>query len=615
MLEELEHDDGTLWKQRFRTPAILWTQVARTAPARGLVVSNRTGVYQLHAWDVPTGRPTALTDRAEGVLYGVLSPDGRHVYYLDDQQGNEIGHYVRVPYAGGEPEDVTPDLPLYSSSGFAISPSGNLFGFTFATPDGFHLCCSDVGPGGSLSNLRMLHQSKRLFWGPVISNDGEIAVLASTEHTGTRNCSLLALDTASGAPIGELCDGPEHDLAAVAFSPVGGDLRLLVTANRTGVERPVVWDPCTDERSVLALDELEGDVVPLDWSPDGGHLLLCQIHRAVQRLYLYDLARGALTRLPHPGGSFGALAGMAGLVRQAYLNPQGEVLAHWQDATHPPQLIALNGESGGQVRTVLAAGRVPPSRPWRSITFPSSDGRIVQGWLGLPDGEGPFPAILYAHGGPGAVATECFSPESQAWLDHGFAYLTVNYRSSTTFGREFQEQIWGNPGHCEVEDMAAAHSWLVQEGIARQDQVLLTGSSYGGYVTLLALGKRPELWAGGIASIAITDWSIQYEDATEDGRKRMEALFDGTPKEKPQVYAASSPLTYVEKIQAPVLIIQGRNDTRAPARQIEVYEQRMKSLGKSIHVHWFDAGHLGRLARIDQSIEHQELMLRFACVS
>lgn len=91
------------------------------------------------------------------------------------------------------------------------------------------------------------------------------------------------------------------------------------------------------------------------------------------------------------------------------------------------------------------------------------------------------------------MATECLSLESQAWLDHGFAYLTVNYRSSTTFGREFQEQIWGNPGHWEVEDMLAAHGWLVREGIARQDQVLLTGSSYGGYVTLLALGKRPNL--------------------------------------------------------------------------------------------------------------------------
>jgi len=65
------------------------------------------------------------------------------------------------------------------------------------------------------------------------------------------------------------------------------------------------------------------------------------------------------------------------------------------------------------------------------------------------------------------VATECFSPESQTWLDDGFAYLTVNYRRSTTFGRAFQEQIWGNPGHWEVENMAAAHGWLVREGIAR----------------------------------------------------------------------------------------------------------------------------------------------------
>ena len=67
-----------------------------------------------------------------------------------------------------------------------------------------------------------------------------------------------------------------------------------------------------------------------------------------------------------------------------------------------------------------------------------------------------------------------------------------------------------------------------------------------------------------------------------------------------------------KKVKAPVLIIQGRNDTRTPARPIELFEEKMKSLDKSIEVHWFDAGHLGSFAQVEQSIEHQELMLHFA---
>lgn len=607
MTKELCVDDTAPWKQRFRASAILWTQLAKAAPTRGLAASNRSGVYQLYAWDVPTGELTQLTDRPEGMLFGVLSPDGRYVYYLDDRLGNEIGHYVRVPFEGGEPQDVTPDMPPYASFGLTVSLAGNLIGFTLANPGGFHLYCIDLGPESTIGTPQLIYQSKSLAFGPFLSHNGEIAVMASTERTGMQHYSLIAFDTASGEQIGELWDGPENSLEAIAFSPVIGDLRLLATTNRTGVKKPLIWNPHTGERADLALNGLEGEIIPLDWSSDGERILLCQFDCAVQQLYTYDLMSDRLTLLDHPSGTFGFL-GAAG----TYWGPEGEIFAHWQDSTHPPQLVALDDETGVQMRTVLAAGEVPLSNPWKSITFTSSDGQEIQGWLGLPDGEGPFPTVLHTHGGPEAVMTEAFSPDSQAWLDHGFAFLTINYRGSTTFGKEFQEQIWGNPGYWEVKDMVAARNWLVEQGIAEHDQILLTGWSYGGYLTLQALGKRPDLWGGGMAGIAIADWAIMYEDSADTLKGYQVAFFGGTPEEKPKEYAASSPITYAKNVAAPVLIIQGHNDTRTTPRQVEMYEEKMKSLGKSIKVHWFDAGHMGSFAQVEQSIEHQELVLRFA---
>ena len=135
--------------------------------------------------------------------------------------------------------------------------------------------------------------------------------------------------------------------------------------------------------------------------------------------------------------------------------------------------------------------------------------------------------------------------------------------------------------------MVAARNWLVREGIAKSDAILLTGWSYGGYLTLQALGKRPDLWAGGMAGITIADWSIQYQDTADTLRGYQTALFKGTPEERPEQYAASSPISYVEQVRAPVLIIQGRNDTRTPARPIELYEARMRALDKPIEVMWF----------------------------
>jgi dipeptidyl aminopeptidase/acylaminoacyl peptidase len=161
-----------------------------------------------------------------------------------------------------------------------------------------------------------------------------------------------------------------------------------------------------------------------------------------------------------------------------------------------------------------------------------------------------------------------------------------------------------------MEDLAAAGHWLIKEGIAQPDAILLTGWSYGGYNTLMGLSKWPDLWAGGMAGIAISDWAMMYEDSADTLKGYMVALFGGTPQEKPEQYRISSPITYAENIKAPVLIIQGRNDTRAPARPIEVFEQTLKALGKSIEVHWFDAGHLG--VGIEQDIQDLEIMLGFA---
>jgi dipeptidyl aminopeptidase/acylaminoacyl peptidase len=160
--------------------------------------------------------------------------------------------------------------------------------------------------------------------------------------------------------------------------------------------------------------------------------------------------------------------------------------------------------------------------------------------------------------------------------------------------------------------MVAARHYLVHEGIARADQFLLTGWSYGGYLTLQALGTYPELWVGGLAGTAIAGWTLFYEDAVETVRSYIAGEIGGTPQDNPEQYARSSPSSYVEQVQAPLLILQGRNDTRCPPRQLEAYEARLRALGKPVEVHWFEAGHIGAFADNELAIQHMEQMLQFA---
>jgi dipeptidyl aminopeptidase/acylaminoacyl peptidase len=603
-MPKIDTAPDALWKKRFRAAGFFLSRLASANPARGLVVTNKSGAYQLYAWDVPSGEIRQLTTKKEGVIFGYISPDGNYVYYLEDQKGNEIGHVVRLPFEGGAPEDVTPELPPYSSMGaqMQISKTGNNAVLLIANQEGFFLHGLTVGEDGKPSVTNQIFHSKKLTQAPQISDDGEIAVITTAEKSEGLRSSLMAFHPNTAERIGELFDGAEQTVQAVAFCPVAGDSRLLAITDKSGVKRPVIWNPANGERRDFAFPELENEVTPLGWSPNGKMILLEQFVNARQQLYTYNLETDQLNKLNLPNGSF----------QLGYFASDDEIFVHWQSATNPLQIIALSATTGEKVRTVLATEASLDSKSWQSVTFKSADSTPIQGWLALPGDQAnaPFPTILHTHGGPTSVMTEIFSAECQAWLDSGFAFFTINYRGSTTFGKKFQDKIIGDLGHWETEDVVAARHWLVNEGIANPKQIFLSGHSYGGYLTLMGLGKYPECWAGGTAGIAVADWTIQYEDTSPSLRGYQLALFGGTPQEKPEVYTNSSPITYVDKVSAPVQIIQGSNDTRTPARPVENYVARLKELGKPHEIYWFDAGHMG--AGIEKAIEHQQLRMQFA---
>ncbi len=602
MPQPLDLSDKAPWKQRFRAPAIYWSRRASQNPSRGLVCTNKDGLTQLYAWQTDSNTLTQLTDQPAGVSSGAISADGEWVYYLHDRRGDEIGHYARLPFTGGTAEDLTPDLPEYASHFITESATGNAFGFTAADDHGFHIHLLDTRAGPSDNGSLFSHSKQSLSYGPILSHNAEIAVIASTEKTGVAEYALEAYDVNTGELIAELWDGAGSGIQVGSFSPLAGDTRLAASSNKGGYHRPLIWDPRSGKRQEIDSDQFNGDVTVWDWSPDAQRLLLHQVNRALHTLYVYELATEQVRRLdtppgvPSPGSGFLA---------------DGVLQVHFSDSTAPARLLELDGETGAFQRNVIDLGRsIPSGSAWRSVNYRSGDGTTIQAWLATPAGEGPFPTIVHTHGGPTAVQTNSWKPDAQAWLDHGFAFFSLNYRGSTTFGYDFQHAIDGNLGDLEVQDIAAGVTWLVDQGIAQPNAILKTGGSYGGYLTLQSLGKCPDLWAGGMAIVAIADWTLMYEDQAGTLRGYQRSIFGGTPTEKPEAHRKASPITYAENIKADILVLQGANDTRCPARQMRVYEQKLKELDKSIQVHWFDAGH-GSLD-IEETIQHQELVLRFA---
>jgi dipeptidyl aminopeptidase/acylaminoacyl peptidase len=586
--------DNAIWKQRYRRPQIEGLQVARRNRDQAIVLNDITGVTQAYALDLRSGQTRQLTDAPAGSIFAVLSPDGRHLFALDDVSGNEVGHWERHPLDGGTPVDLTPGLPPYSSWFIAASEKGENVVIAVSDDDGTSLWICKPDTAGA-EPVR-LHASRGLVLSIVFTADGDAIVCRSSGPTGSNAYALVAVDVTTGSELATLWDGPSSSMGTCVASPVTGDRRVASSSNVWGRERPLLWDLETGDRRDLDLP-IDGDVGVLDWSDDGRSLLLGVSDRAEQSLWRFDLESGLAEAIETGGGS--VLDGPA-------FGSEG-VFVLRERATEPAAVVAIGADGE---RVILTDPDGPHAYPWRSVSFPSSDGTSVQAWLVTPGDDGPFPTIVHVHGGPESVATERYAPSIASWVDHGYAVASLNYRGSTTFGRDYQQAIWGDLGHWETEDLQAMAAWLVDEGIAEARGIVLTGASYGGYLTLLGLGRLPKLWAGGIAYVAVADWVRMYEESAGTLRAYEEQVFGGPPDAKPDLYRRASPITYVGDLDAPLLVFQGSNDTRCPPGQFLAYEEAARAAGKSIEVEWFEAGHIG--PDTERTIAFQERSLAFA---
>ncbi len=615
MISPPQLDDNAPWRQRFRSNSLGYVYVAPMNPSRGIVFASLQGpTKQVSSWDTTSGDLRPLLPESETPSYGWLGPDGNYLYYLKDEKGSELGHIVRVPFSGGPAEDLTPELPPYTLRGFDISRDGSCLAFDAVYEGRYWFYCIALESDGATLAPQLIYSAKEETWACHLSGSGSLLAVKSTRRAPhSRRYTTLVFDTNAGNQVAELWEGIEHSVEPVQFSPVRGDDRLLASTTASGALLPLLWDPRSNERRDLPVPSSEGPVLPLDWSPDGTSLLVQTKTSEHEGLFIYDLNEDDLLPLQHSPGTFRGRSGPYHTGTAAsFFGPDGTVWAQWSDAAHPSQLQSLTATD--PPRLILPEHDCPPGHPWRSVSFPSSDGVSVQAWLGLPSPNetagGPVPTVLHVHGGPSGAVSNAFDATSQAWLDHGFAFLSVNYRGSTGFGRDFQEKINGDVGHWELEDMLAARLWLIEEGIADPDRILLEGGSYGGFLTVWALSQEPELWAGGVAPVAIVDWTMNYEDSSAAMQGWAHMIFDGAPSEKPDLYRDRSPLTHAPAIQAPLLIFQGRRDSRATPRQMEHFARKMEALKKDFTLVWLDGGHGFSSAAIAEHL--QETHLRFA---
>jgi dipeptidyl aminopeptidase/acylaminoacyl peptidase len=574
--------EEAVWRRRFRATSVSLPDWARDAPHRLLHVSNESGRSELHAWDRATGARRQVTDRPEGTVLGALDPAGELVWWFDDDRGDELGTWRSEPFAGGAPSRAAaPGVEPAYPAGLALGRGFALVGTSTDAGSRVWLSAADGDP-----DVLYAHREDARVAG--LSRDETLLAIGHSEHGDSRHPALRVVER-GGRRVADLWDGDGLGVGAGPWSPVPGDQRLVVHREGAGVTRPAVWAPLDGALTDVAL-ELPGEVQAAAWYPDAGALLLVHDHAGRRELHRYDLGSGRAVRLDAPAGTLSPVA----------VRPDGRLWYQHSNGATPPRLL----EDG---RPLLEPPGSPPAPgvPYRDVRAGQ-----VHGFVAEPPGPGPHPTLFWVHGGPTGHDRDAWSPFVQAWVDHGFAVVLVNYRGSSGYGREWRDALQASPGLCEIDDVRAVRDRLVADGVADPRRLVLGGASWGGYVALLGLGRQPDAWSLGLGVVPVADYVAAYEDEMESLKAFDRALFGGTPAERPEFYRERSPMTFVDQVRVPVLVMAGRNDPRCPIRQIENYLERLRALGRPHEYYEFEAGHSSQV--VDERLRQVEAQLAFA---
>jgi dipeptidyl aminopeptidase/acylaminoacyl peptidase len=552
----------------------------------------------LNVWVAPVDKPDAATpvtqDTVRGIRQYAWTYDGRHLVYQQDKGGNENFHVYAVDVVDKSERDLTPfegargtlagasrkirnevlvslnkrnpkypDLVRIDLATGAIKTVVENPGFAGFIPDEMYEVKLAVKPtsAGGEELLRRKQDGAWETWITISPEDARASGASGLNRAG----DALFLRDSRGRDTGalkriDLNTGQEKLLAEDPRADIGG----VISDNDTGeplaysinYERPV-WK-ALDPRIQPDLDFLDGQGLG-DWSIGG---------------------RTEDDKLWVVGGTTDVNPGTAYLYDRA-----AKKLTKLYDS-----------------RPELAGAPLAQMHP---VVLKARDGLALVSYLTLPKGsdsksagrpDAALPLVVFVHGGPWARDMFGYNPYHQWLANRGYAVLSVNYRSSTGFGKSFVnagDKQWGKAMQDDLNDAVA---WAVREKIADAKKVAIMGGSYGGYATLAGVTRDPDLWACGVDIVGPSNLETLLKSIPpywEAGRAQFyKAMGSLETEEGRATLKASSPLYRADRIKKPLLIGQGANDPRVAKAESDQMVAAMKA--KSIPVSYIlypDEGH------------------------
>jgi dipeptidyl aminopeptidase/acylaminoacyl peptidase len=526
--------------------------------------------------------PTSLSLASEisGCWSPALSPDGRHAAYISDRSGaprvwvqpvgSELAFLVDTgehPVAsvqwstgggwlacqlapGGAPRQ---ELWLVRPDGTALH---HVAGFGTDTADNVRWL-----PGRPL--LTVTENLSRAYLIDVEAGTRDLIaegpLVSLLDVSRDRRRALLRFGPRGGryVVVRDLSIGSDEYVTSGEQACFGPDGRTVYARSDAG-EYPALIRSSAGALEVLAASET-AEVESFALTPDGREVaVLWNVRGGLSELTVHSTDRTSTRAVaPLPGGVVSGLAWSA----------DGSTLAFTAEGPGQPHGVWTFDAAG--VHAVAAEPPAPGAVRPTLERFAAHDGLELTGWLFRPAvPAGPHPTLLWFHGGPEAQERPGHGPLFQSLVDRGIAVFAPNVRGSSGFGRSFVNADNGALRYAAIADVASCVDFLVTTGVAVPHSIGIMGRSYGGYLTLAALTTYPEMCAVGIDVCGMANFATFYQH-TEPWIASAAVSKYGDPVADADLLGDLSPITHIDRLRTPLLVVHGANDTNVPVIEAE----------------------------------------------
>ena len=547
--------------------------------------------FLTHIWvSNADGPPVQWTFGDKSCASPAFSPDSRYLTFRSSRDSEGASQLYRVRLAGGEAEQLTKE-------------SDNIIDYAWS-PDGNHIT---IIMNDSVAVRSKKDKKEKTDWEVVDDfKNAQLFVITLTK------------DPDGKYPVKQLTNGPFHvldmvwspDSKTIAFTHQDGNWanawpssNISTVAVNGGPVKPLVTDQGQDANPVYSPDgksiaylSSRGDVqwagrdgfrvIPagggkpvdltatfdespfgLSWSADNKSLYYGEAYHTSTHLYSVPIDGGKPVKLS---------SHTTGQLTLPIFNRKGDLAYIYQNTETPAEVYkaSVTMMQGKKLSSVHADYMINLSVSRSEVTsWKSKDNKYtIEGIVTYPQGyqKGKkYPLILNVHGGPAGVFQETYTGQSsvypiQAFAARGYAVLRANPRGSSGYGVEFRRANHRDWGNNDYEDLMAGVDKLIADGIVHPDSLVVTGWSYGGYMTSNIITKTNRFKAA-MAGAPVTN--LMSFNGTADIPDFLPSYFEKEFWDDPDIYAKHSPMFAVKSVQTPTLIIHGMSDDRVPPEQ------------------------------------------------